>query len=153
MGKNYASDDDTDPQFSTMDTNGTVQFSRGLRDPFRAVGVPDRLVISLHREGLLYVGRLITWEYREIEVSRRNGPGDRVHVDREMVVDAAYPREVDVVVRMYERPTAARVVAELVTVLRSLVSTLAGRDRRMPPHSAEQGRHASSHSVTQLRPE
>jgi len=112
-------------------------------DLFRAPGVPDRLVLVLNREGLFYVGTLSTWEYHEIVVTRRDGPGADARLVREMVVDTSRPHTVEVVVRMFERPTAARLVAELVTVLRGMVSGLAGRDRRMPQPPARPGRVTS----------
>lgn len=100
----------------------------GRPDPFRAPGVPDRLVLVLHREGLHYVGKLSIWEYREIEVSRRTGPDQPREFIREMVVDVSMPHEVELHVQMSQRPTAARVVAELLDALRGKLSQLAGRD-------------------------
>ena len=137
-----------EPHAQGVDDGGTVWLAGGRPDPFRAEGVPDRLVISLHREGLSYVGKLVTWEYRAIDVSRRGGPEGRVRVWREMVVDVSTPHEAEVLVQMYQRPTTARLVAELVTVLRGMISGLAGRDRRMPPRPAAQGEYDSRHVVT-----
>jgi hypothetical protein len=99
--------------------------------------VPDRLVLVLHREGFYYVGKLSTWEYHEIVVSRRDGPGADAREIREMVVDTSRPDTVDVVVRMYERPTAVKLISELVSVLRGMIPGLAGRARRRPPGPAQ----------------
>jgi len=127
----------------------TVELLPVRPDPFRAPGVPQRLVLVLHREGLYYVGTLSTWEYHEIVVTRTNPHDGKSEQAYEMVVDTSTPHTVDVLVRMYQRPTAARLVAELTDVLRGLVSTLAGRDRRMPPRPVRPGRDASSHNDAQ----
>lgn len=123
--------------------DGTVYLGPRKPDLFRAPGVPDRLVLVLNRDGLYYVGTLSTWEYHEIVVSRRDGPGVNARVVREMVVDTSRPHTTEVVVRMFERPTAARLVAELVGVLRGMISGLAGRDRRMPPRPAAPSQNVS----------
>jgi hypothetical protein len=138
----------SEPDRSLPDVaEGTVRLTASGPDPFRAAGVPERLVLVLHREGLFYVGTLSTWEYHEIVVSRRDGPGAHAREVREMVVDTSRPHTVEVVVRMFERPTAARLVAELVGVLRGMVSGLAGRDRRMPVPPAGPSRYASRQVV------
>jgi hypothetical protein len=112
--------------------SGTVWIARGRPDPFRAPGVPDRLVLVLHREGLQYLGKLVTWEYQEIEVRAGGARPGMAGTRREMVVDVSLPHEIPLLVHMHQRPTAARLVAELVDVLKSLISPLAGRDRRLP---------------------
>jgi hypothetical protein len=114
---------------------GTVWISKSRPDPFRAPGVPDRLVLVLQREGLHYVGKLVTWEYRELEVRHGNGRHGQAGTRREMVVDVSMPHEIPLLVQMHQRPTAARLVAELVDVLKSCIGPLTGRDRRMPPGS------------------
>jgi hypothetical protein len=129
----------------------TVQLAKRRPDPFRAEGVPDRLVLVLHREGMHYVGTLSTWEYHEIVVSRVNPHDGKPEQAYEMVVDVARPHTVDVVVRMHQRPTAARVVAELVDVLRGMVSGLAGRDRRRPPRASAPGDVTSGPHETPVR--
>jgi hypothetical protein len=121
---------------AAVDHGGAVWIARGRPDPFRAPGVPDRLVLVLNREGLHYVGKLVTWEYREIEVRRGDGTRGPAGTRREMVVDVSLPHEIPLLVQMRQRPTAARLVAELVDVLKACIGPLAGRDRRMPPGPA-----------------
>jgi len=125
------------------DRDRPVWIQPGRPDPFRAAGVPDRLVLVLHREGMHFVGTLTTWEYHEILVHRPNGPDGHAHVVREMVVDTSTPRSTAVVVRMSQRPTAARLVAELVDVLRGMVSRLAGPDPNAPPRPVRRSVYAS----------
>lgn len=132
-----------------VDEDRPVWIAPGRPDPFRAAGVPDRLVLVLHREGRDYVGTLSTWEYHEVAVHRPIGPDGNPYVVREMVVDTSTPHSSDVLVRMLQRPTAARVVAQLVDVLRDMVPGLAGRDRRMPLRPARHGSDASSHNAAQ----
>jgi len=135
MTSHRAPDPESSPRRPGAQHGAAVWVERGRPDPFRAPGVPDRLVLVLHREGLHYVGKMSMWEYREIVVRRPNPDGGQSHDVCEMVVDASTSREVEIVVQMHQRPTAARLVAELVDVLRTKVGVLAGRDRTMPPGS------------------
>lgn len=128
MSRHRAPKDQTQQPIQPQRHHGATWIERGRPDPFRAPGVPDRLVIVLHREGLHYVGRLTFWEYREIEVNRRGLAGEPSVKVKEMVVDASMPHDFDLHVQMSTRPTAARVVDELVQVLRRNIGRLAGRD-------------------------
>jgi hypothetical protein len=142
-GAHRAEDQPAQEQAATADRDQTVWVKRGRPDPFRKPGVPDRLVLVLHREGMFYVGKLSTWEYHEIEIRRGDGTTEQ-HVDCvEMVVDVSRPRVHDLVVRMYERPTAARLVAELVDVLRGMVGKLAAPPRMTVPPAPKGNQYAS----------
>jgi hypothetical protein len=113
----------------------TVELDGGrvVPDPFRVAGVPQRLVLVVHRQGRFYVGTLTTWEYHEIIVHRTNPYDGKPEQAYEMVVDQSHPHTEEVVLGMSQRPTAAALVAELVETLRVMVPRLAGRARRMPP--------------------
>ena len=135
MTRHRAAEDQTQQPIQPQRHHGATWIQRGRPDPFRAPGVPDRLVIVLNREGLHYVGKLTFWEYREIEVSRRGLAGEPSVKVPEMIVDASMPHHFDLHVQMSRRPTAARVVDELIQVLGSNMRRLMGLDG--DPHSAD----------------
>lgn len=136
-GGHRAPDSNGQDDRRASDLDQVVRLRPGRPDPFRAPGVPERLVLVLHRDGLNYVGTLSTWEYHAIDVTRRDGPGGDARVIREMIVDVSNPRSSRVVVRMTARPTAASLVGEVVETLRRMLPSLVGRSHDIRRRRAE----------------
>lgn len=151
-GGHRAPDDDGQGERHASDLDQVVRLRPGRPDPFRAPGVPERLVLVLHRDGLNYVGTISTWEYHAIDVTRRDGPGSHARVVREMIVDVSNPRSSRVVVRMTARPTAASLVGEVVETLRRMLPSLVGRGHDVRRRPAESDFDGSRHHEVQSPP-
>jgi len=99
-----------------------VWVERRQPDPYRKPGVPDRIVISLTREGNKYVGQMCSWEYREIEVTRNTGNSRTAEIVTEMVVDVSRPRLWPMNLQLAQGPTLHRLIAAVVVFLEGVIA-------------------------------